>query len=180
MQAGRRELPGSGSNSQSPRHETDARPKSSVVLAAILARALTVERAGMDWRALAVQRGSGELPDCSSGGPASAACLSLRQSSSRTMFRCPGASIPIRTLLGPIRMTVIFTSVPTRIRSPGFLDNTSMASLLFWAVLVCDAEHVRRERDRSAGVAAHRQTRWCGHCDDVIAKSTDQRARKSK
>src|SRR5215831_11360434 len=98
------------------------------------------------------QRGKLGPPVCSlSGGPASAACLSLRHSSSRTMFRCPGASIPIRTLLGPIRMTVIFTSFPTRIRSPGFLDNTSMASLLFWAVLVCDAEHVCREREKSAG-----------------------------
>src|SRR5260370_42428822 len=98
------------------------------------------------------------------------------------MFKCPGASMPIRTLLGPMRITVILTSLPIRIRSPGFLDKTSMASLLFWAVLVCSRsfcsnDHAHRQSDSSRW-AAHQQAHSCAHCDDVIAKSTVQGARK--
>lgn len=44
------------------------------------------------------------------------------------MFISRGASIPTRTLLGPIRTKVTTTSSPTRIRSPAFRDSTSMIS----------------------------------------------------
>src|SRR5437773_4203162 len=94
------------------------------------------------------------------------------------MFKCPGASIPIRTLLGPMRITVILTSLPTRIRSPGFLDKTSMASLLFCAVLVCDAQCAYWKYDRISPSGAIQKARWCGHCDDVIAKSTARQSEK--
>ncbi len=50
--------------------------------------------------------------------------------SSRTIFRLRGASIPSRTLLGPTRTIVTVTFSPIRIRSPSFLDNTSIFSLL--------------------------------------------------
>ncbi len=47
-------------------------------------------------------------------------------SSSRTMFMSRGASIPSRTVFGPIRTIVMATLSPMRIRSPGFLDSTSI------------------------------------------------------
>jgi hypothetical protein len=60
--------------------------------------------------------------------------LEKSQSSSRTMFMFFGASIPIRTELGPIRTIVIAMSSPIRIRSLVFLDSTNMfLSLCFTA-----------------------------------------------
>ncbi len=43
------------------------------------------------------------------------------------MFVVRGASIPTRTEFGPIRTTVMATSSPIRIRSPVFLDKTSIS-----------------------------------------------------
>jgi len=46
--------------------------------------------------------------------------------SSRTMFIVLGASMPMRTELGPIRTIVIAMSSPIRILSLVFLDSTNM------------------------------------------------------
>lgn len=57
---------------------------------------------------------------------ASASSDRSEHSSSRTIFMSRGASIPNRTVFGPIRTIVIATLSPIRIRSPGFLDSTSI------------------------------------------------------
>jgi hypothetical protein len=56
--------------------------------------------------------------------------------SSRTMFISRGASIPSRTVFGPMRTIVIVTLSPTRIFSPGFRDSTNIPHSPFqWSKL---------------------------------------------